>query len=93
MIIRTTQLIMIIMIINITKYKKNPKRKHHLVNPKLVDILLNLIYKHFPEDNKFHTIFNRKNKVSYSYIPNIKSAINLRNRKILDPCLNIQSRT
>ena len=68
------------MIIGITKDKQKAKRKHHLVQSKIGRYLLNLIDKHFPEDNKFHKIFNRNNKVSYSYIPNIKSAINLRNR-------------
>ena len=59
---------------------------------KLVDI--NLIDKNFPQDDKFPTIFNRNNiKVSYSCIPNIKSAINLGNRKIRYPFANTQSRT
>ena len=50
--------------------------------------------KHFPGDHKFHKIFNRNNiKVSYSCMPNIKSAINSHNRKILHPPVNSQSRT
>ena len=55
---------------------------------------LNLIGKHFPWDQKFHKIFNRNNiKVSYSCMPNIKSAINSHNKKILHPPINNQSRT
>ena len=47
---------------------------------------LNLIDKHFPRDRKFHKIFNRNNiKVNYSCMPNVKSAINSHNKKILNP--------
>ena len=50
--------------------------------------------KHFPQHQKFHKIFNRNNiKVSYSCMPNIKSAINSHNRKILHSPVNNQSRT
>ena len=50
--------------------------------------------KHFPQDHKFHKIFNRNNiRVSYSCMPNIKSAINSHNRKILHLLFNNQSRT
>ena len=52
------------------------------------------LFKHFPRDHKFLKIFNRNNiKVSYSCMPNIKSAINSHNRKILHPPVNSQSRT
>ena len=55
---------------------------------------LNLIDKAVPRDHKFHKSFNRNNiKVSYSCMPNIKSAINSHNRKILNPPVNNQSRT
>ena len=54
----------------------------------------NLVEKHFPREHKFHKTFNRNNiKVSYSCMPNIKSAINSHNRKILHPPVNSQSRT
>ena len=55
---------------------------------------LNLLDKHFPQDHKFHKIFNRNNiNFSYSCMPNIKSAINSHNRKILHSPVNNQSRT
>ena len=47
------------------------------VATKIGRYFLNLLDKHFPQDHKFHKIFNRNNiKVSYSCMPNIKSAIN-----------------
>ena len=64
------------------------------VATKIGRYFLNLVDKHFPRDHKFHKIFNRNNiKVSYSCMPNIKSAINSHNRKILHPPVNNQSRT
>ena len=40
--------------------------------------------KHFPQNHKFHKIFNRHNvKVSYSCMPNITSTIRSHNKKIL----------
>ena len=64
-----------------------------IVATKIGRHFLNLLYKHFPRDHKFHKIFNRNNiKVSYSFMPNVKQAINSLNRKILHPFVNIQSR-
>ena len=55
---------------------------------------LNLTDKHFPRDHKFHKIFHKNNiKVSYSCMPNVKSAINSHSREILHPPVNNQSRT
>ena len=54
---------------------------------KTTSLFLNLIDKHFPQDHKFHNI-----EVSYSCMPNIKSAINSHNWKILHPPVNSQSR-
>ena len=45
---------------------------------------LNLIKKHFPRQHKFNRIFNKNNvKVSYSCMPNIKSVINVHNKRVL----------
>ena len=64
------------------------------VATKIGRYFLNLLDKHFPQDHKFHKIFNRNNiKVSYSCMPSIKSAINSHNRKILHSPANNQSRT
>ena len=64
------------------------------VATKIGRYFLNLLDKHFPQDHKFHKIFNGNNiKVSYSSMPNIKSAINSHNRKILHSIVNNQSRT
>ena len=55
---------------------------------------LKLIYKDFPRDHQFHKSFNRNNiKLSYSCMPNSKSAINSHNRKILHPPVSNQRRT
>ena len=55
-------------------------------------IFLNLLNKHFPQHHKFHKLFNKNNvKISYSCMPNIKSAINAHNKKILKPA-TIQER-
>ena len=46
---------------------------------------LQLIDKHFPENNKFHKIFNRRTiKVSYGCMPNIGSIISSHNKKVLE---------
>ena len=56
-------------------------------------VFLNLSDKHFPQDHKFRKSFNRRIvKNSYSCIPNIKSAINSCNRKILHLPVNNQIR-
>ena len=45
---------------------------------------LNLIKRHFPRNHKFYKIFNKNNvKVSYSCMPNMKSLINMHNKKIM----------
>ena len=45
---------------------------------------LNLIGKHFPNNHKFHKVFNRNNvKLSYSCLPNISSIIHSHNKRIL----------
>ena len=63
------------------------------VATKIGRYFLNLIDKDFSQDHKFHKIFNRNNiKVSYSCMPNIKSAINSHNRKILHSPVSNQSR-
>ena len=64
------------------------------VATKIGRYFLNLLDKHFPQDHKFHKIFNRNNiKVSYSCMPNFKSAINSHDRKIFHSTVNNQSRT
>ena len=45
---------------------------------------LNLVKKHFPRNHKVNKIFNKnKVKVSYSCMPNMKSLINMHNKKIM----------
>ena len=45
---------------------------------------MQLIKRHFPKEDKFHKIFNRNSlKLSYSFMPNIKTKINAHNREIL----------
>ena len=47
--------------------------------------MLNLVQKHFPEENKFHQIFNKNNvKVSYSYNQNMANIIRKHNNKVLN---------
>ena len=49
-------------------------------------IFIKLISKHFPPNHKFVKIFNKSRiEFSYSYMPNIRSKINSRNNKILQP--------
>ena len=73
---------------------KKSKRKRNILwfNPpfsrnvktNLAKQFLNFITKHFPKHHKFHKLFNRNNvKVSYSCMANIKSKINLHNKKII----------
>ena len=55
---------------------------------------MRLIDKHFPLQHKLHKLFNWNSvKISYSCLPNIKSIINARNRKILYPSLTVGRRT
>ena len=54
------------------------------VKTKIGKFFLQLIKKNFPKEHKFHKIFNRNTlKLSYSYMPNIKTKINAHNREIL----------
>ena len=88
-----------------SNYNNNPRKRNRNIiwfNPpfsknvatKIGRHFLNLLDKHFPQDHKFHKIFNRNNiKVSYSCMPNIKSAINSHSRKILHSPVTNQSRT
>ena len=42
-----------------------------------------LIQKHFPNNHKYHKIFNKNNvKISYSCMANIKSIINMHNKEV-----------
>ena len=71
----------------------NPRFRKNVAT-KIRKYFLNLIEKHFPQDHKFHKIFNRNNtKVSSSCMPNTKSAINSYKRKIFDPPVNNRSIT
>ena len=55
---------------------------------------LNLINKHFPLHHKFSKIFNRNNmKISYSCMPNMKSRINIHNKKVKKAKPSAQART
>ena len=55
---------------------------------------LNLINKHFPLHHKFSKIFNRNNmKISYSCMPNMKSRINMLNKKVTKAKPSAQPRT
>ena len=85
-----------------TQQKRQRKRKIIWFNPpysknvttKVGKIFLSLINKHFPEQHKFHKIFNKNNvKVSYSCMPNIKSIINMHNKKIVNPPQQTNERT
>ena len=88
-----------------SNYYNNPRKRNRNIRwfnspfsknvaTKIGRYFLNLLDKHFPQDHKFHKIFNRNNiKVSYSCMPNIKSAINSHNRKILHSPVDNQSRT
>ena len=97
-IIRTILLVRIMRIIilratiitNITQGQTNSEREtlFGLIRPTLKaqqqywQIFLNLIDQQFPQDRKFHKIFNRNNmKVSYSCMQNVKSAISSHKRE------------
>ena len=55
---------------------------------------LNLINKYFPLHHKFSKIFNRNNlKISYSCMPNMKSRINMLNKKVTKAKPSAQPRT
>ena len=55
---------------------------------------LNLINKHFPRHHTFLKIFNRNNmKISYSCMPNMKSRINIHNKKVTKAKASAQPRT
>ena len=57
-------------------------------------IFFNLINKHFPPHHKFSKIFNRNNmKISYSCMPNMKSRINIHNKKVTKAKPSAQART
>ena len=78
--------------------RTSKRRKRNIIwfNPRFSKNVATKIGRYFLNllDNKFHKIFNRINiKVSYSCMPNIKSAINLHNRKILHSPVNNQRRT
>ena len=84
-----------------TQISSNRKRNIIWFNPpysknvatKVGNQFLKLISKHFPRHHKFHKIFNKNNvKVSYSCMPNMKSIINMHNRKIISPKINVQER-
>ena len=60
---------------------------------KVGKFFLSLIDKHFLPHCKLHKLFNQNNvKISYSFLPNIKSITNAYNRKILIPSPTIGSR-
>ena len=55
---------------------------------------LSLLDKHFPPHNKFHKIFNRNTvKISYSYLPNMKTIINSHNHKLQIPGPSLKTET
>ena len=86
-------LIIIILIVMRIIIWINPPFSKNLAT-KIGRYFLNLIDKHFPRDQKFYQIFNRNTiNFSCSCMPNIKSAINSHNRKILYSPVNNQSRT
>ena len=75
------------------RQNRNRKRKVMWYNPpfnksvqtNIGDQFLNLVQKHFPEENKFHQIFNKNNvKVSYSYNQNMANIIRKHNNKVLN---------
>ena len=77
---------------NRSKSPKNRKRNIIWFNPPFSknvsnnigkDFLL-LIQKHFPNEHKYHKIFNKNNvKISYSCMTNIKSIINMHNKEVI----------
>ena len=82
----------------------NKHRKRNIIwfNPpysandvtKVGKYFLSLLDKHFPPRNKFYKIFNRNIvKISYSYLPNMKTIINSHNHKITNPKTITKDRT
>ena len=76
---------------NVSNNKRNRKRNVIWFNPpfsvnvktKVGNYFLNLIRKHFPPRHKFSKLFNRNTiKVSYSWMPNIKTEIRKHNKNI-----------
>ena len=74
--------------------KRNRKQKIIWFNPpfnknlstNIGKCFLRLIQKHFPENHRFHKIFNKNTiKISYSCMPNMDSIINSHNKNILKP--------
>ena len=74
--------------------KTKRKQKHNItwfnrrysnsVKTNIGRIFIKLIGKHFPPNHKFVKVFNKNTiKLSYSYMPNIRSKINGHNKKIL----------
>ena len=78
---------------NITQTRRrNRKRNIIWFNPpysksvetNIARTFLNLVKRHFPQNHKYHKLFNKNNvKVSYSCMDNIESKIKNHNRKIL----------
>ena len=61
---------------------------------KIGKTFLRLIDKHFLPHHKLHKLFNRNNvKISYSYMPNVKSIISKHNKTGLDRPTNNSERT
>lgn len=64
------------------------------VSTKIAKRFLNLIDKHFPNNHRYHKLFNRNSiKVSYSCTSNMKSIIDKHNHKILKPAEQVVNRT
>ena len=77
---------------NKSKLSKNRKRNIIWFNPRfsknvssnIGKFFLLLIQKHFPHNHKYHKIFNKNIvKISYSYMANIKSIINMHNKEVI----------
>ena len=77
---------------NKSKSSKNRKRIIIWNNPpfsknisnNIGEYFLLLIQKHFPNNHKYHKIFNKNNvKISYSCMANIKSIINMHNKGVI----------
>ena len=77
---------------NNNRVKNNRKRNIIWFNPPFSKNVVNnvgkyflqLIPKHFPNNHKYHKLFNKNTlKISYSCMPNIKSIINNHNKKLL----------
>ena len=82
-----------------TNRKKNRRRNVIWFNPpfskivetKIGNKFLNLLDKHFPRNHKFYKLFNRNNvKVSYGCMPNMQSAINAHNKKIMEDKVELE---